>query len=93
VGTVELEPEVTAWLDDLADDEIGHVDRRIDLLADQDSGDRRRGAFCSSRRPDSAASRVPIRSWRSVHGFGRPVVEVRRRPAPGMRRDRRFLMC
>jgi len=35
VGTVELEPEVTAWLDGLADDELGHAERYIDLPADQ----------------------------------------------------------
>jgi hypothetical protein len=41
VGTVELEPEVTAWLDGLADDEFGHVERYIDLLADQGARARR----------------------------------------------------
>jgi hypothetical protein len=34
-GTVELEPELTAWLDGLADDELGHAERYIDLPADQ----------------------------------------------------------
>ena len=34
-GAVELEPEVTAWLDGLADDEFGHLERDIDLPADQ----------------------------------------------------------
>ena len=29
--TVELEPEVTAWLDSLADDEFGHVERYIEV--------------------------------------------------------------
>jgi hypothetical protein len=32
---VEREPEVTAWLDGLADNEFGRVERYIDLLADQ----------------------------------------------------------
>jgi hypothetical protein len=32
---VELEPEVTTWLDTLTDNEFGQVERYIDLLADQ----------------------------------------------------------
>ena len=28
---VELEPDVTAWLDNLADDEFGHVERYIEV--------------------------------------------------------------
>jgi hypothetical protein len=32
--TVELEPEVTAWLDSPADDEFGRVERSIDLPVD-----------------------------------------------------------
>ncbi len=34
-GTVELEPEVSKWLDSLTDDEFGQAERYIDLLADQ----------------------------------------------------------
>ena len=34
-GAVELEPEVTNWLDSLTDDEFGQAERYIDLLADQ----------------------------------------------------------
>jgi hypothetical protein len=34
-GVVELEPEVTAWLDTLTDEEFGQVERYIDRLADQ----------------------------------------------------------
>ena len=34
-GAVELEPEVTKWLDTLTDDEFGQAERYIDLLADQ----------------------------------------------------------
>jgi hypothetical protein len=34
-GSVELEPEVTTWLDTLTDEQFGHVERYIDLLADQ----------------------------------------------------------
>jgi hypothetical protein len=34
-GAVELEPEVTEWLDTLTDDEFGQAERYIDLLADQ----------------------------------------------------------
>jgi hypothetical protein len=34
-GAVELEPEVTNWLDSLSDDEFGQAERYIDLLADQ----------------------------------------------------------
>jgi hypothetical protein len=34
-GTIELEPEVSAWLDSLTDEQFGHVERYIDLLADQ----------------------------------------------------------
>jgi hypothetical protein len=34
-GSIELEPEVTAWLDTLTDEQFGHVERYLDLLADQ----------------------------------------------------------
>jgi hypothetical protein len=34
-GTIELEPEVTVWLNTLTDEQFGHVERYIDLLADQ----------------------------------------------------------
>jgi hypothetical protein len=34
-GEVELEPEVSEWLDILTDEEFGQVERYIDLLADQ----------------------------------------------------------
>lgn len=34
-GTVEEEPEVHQWLEDLNDDHFGHVTFYIDLLADQ----------------------------------------------------------
>ena len=34
-GAVELEPEVTNWLDSLTDDEFGQAERYIDLLGDQ----------------------------------------------------------
>ena len=34
-GTVELEPEVSRWLDSLSDDEFGRVAFYIDLLEDQ----------------------------------------------------------
>jgi hypothetical protein len=34
-GVVELEPEVTNWLETLIDDEFGQAERYIDLLADQ----------------------------------------------------------
>ena len=34
-GRSSSNPEVTAWLDGLADDEFGHVERYIDLLAHQ----------------------------------------------------------
>ncbi len=34
-GSVELELEVTTWLDTLTDNEFGQVERYIDLLADQ----------------------------------------------------------
>ena len=34
-GTIELEPEVTTWLNTLTDEQFGHVERYIDLLADQ----------------------------------------------------------
>ena len=34
-GTVELEPEVSGWLDHLSAEEFGHVAFYIDLLQDQ----------------------------------------------------------
>lgn len=34
-GTVELEPEVSQWLEGLTDEEFGHVAFYIDLLADR----------------------------------------------------------
>ncbi len=34
-GFIETEPEVTAWLDSLTDDDFGQAERYIDLLADQ----------------------------------------------------------
>jgi hypothetical protein len=34
-GEVELEPEVTEWIDTLTDEDFGQVERYIDLLADQ----------------------------------------------------------
>jgi len=34
-GTIELEPEVEAWLDSLTDTELGIAERHIDRLADQ----------------------------------------------------------
>ena len=34
-GTIEAEPEVTAWLVALDDDEFGQVERYVDLLADE----------------------------------------------------------
>jgi hypothetical protein len=34
-GTVETEPEVTAWLESLTDDDFGQAERYIDLLAEQ----------------------------------------------------------
>lgn len=36
-GTVELEPEVAEWLEELADDQFGRVEFYIDLLADRGS--------------------------------------------------------
>ncbi len=34
-GTVELEPEISEWLDALPDDEFGRVEFYIDLLAER----------------------------------------------------------
>lgn len=34
-GSVELEPEVMAWLDGLTDEDFGQAERYIDLLADE----------------------------------------------------------
>ncbi len=34
-GTVEAEPEVTAWLRELDDDRFGQAERYIDLLAEE----------------------------------------------------------
>jgi phage-related protein len=34
-GTVELEPEVTRWLEELTNEEFGHVAFYIDLVADR----------------------------------------------------------
>ena len=34
-GTVELEPEVADWLEELPDDQFGRVEYYIDLLADR----------------------------------------------------------
>lgn len=34
-GTIELEPEVVGWLEDLEDEEFGQVERYIDLLAEE----------------------------------------------------------
>ncbi|MEX1038156.1 MAG: type II toxin-antitoxin system RelE/ParE family toxin [Acidimicrobiia bacterium] len=36
-GTVELEPEVAAWLEELPDDQFGRVEFYIDLLTDRGS--------------------------------------------------------
>ncbi len=60
-GLVETEPEVTAWLDSLTDDEFGQAERYIDLLADQ-------GVHLSEPLPDnSTASFVSCGSISTVN--------------------------